>query len=94
MDSRAPRDGKTIEEVGTYDPMKQDKSQRVTVKQDRVDYWLSVGAQPTEKVGVLLRKVRENSWGVAKSPAPMQAPKVPEAPAEESAEATEETAAE
>jgi len=99
MDSRKPRDGKTIEEVGTYDPMVREKSERVTVNMERVDYWLSVGAQPTEKVGVLLRKVRENSWGAVKQPPPMQAPKAPEpeaAPEEPAAEgeATEEAAAE
>lgn len=91
MDSRSPRDGKTIEEVGTYDPMKREKSERVNVKLDRIDYWLSVGAQPTEKVGVLLQKVRDNKWGVAKEPPPQLAPKEPtaetaeEAPAEEQA---------
>lgn len=89
MDSRSPRDGKTIEEVGTYDPMMRDKSQRVRVNLERVDYWLSVGAQPTEKVGVLLRKVRENTWGVAKEPPPMVAPKPPQ---EETAAAEEEPA--
>nr|ADY57785.1 SSU ribosomal protein S16P [Rubinisphaera brasiliensis DSM 5305] len=99
MDSRKPRDGKTIEEVGTYDPMVQEKSKRVTVDMERIDYWLGVGAQPTEKVGVLLRKVREDNWGVVKQPPPMQAPKAPEpeAAAEEPAaegEATEEAAAE
>ena len=49
MDARKPRDGKTIEEVGLYDPMVRDKSQRIRLKMDRIDYWLSVGAQPSEK---------------------------------------------
>lgn len=95
MDSRSPRDGKTIEEIGTYDPMVRDKSQRVTLKLERVDHWLSVGAQPTEKVAVLIRKYKESDWGEAKAPPPMTPPqeKKPaeeEAPAEEaSAEATE-----
>lgn len=93
MDSRTPRDGKTIEEVGTYDPMVADKSQRVKVKLDRVDYWLSVGAQPSEKVNVLISKVRENKWGVAKQPAPLIAPKV-KAAAEEATEESAEAAAE
>ena len=78
MDSRKPRDGKAIEEVGTYDPMVRDKSARVNLKLDRIDHWLSVGAQPSEKVGVLIRKFRDNSWGVAKEPPKMTAPKAPE----------------
>ena len=75
MDSRKPRDGKAIEEVGTYDPMVRDKSKRVTLKLDRIDYWVSVGAQPTEKVGVLIRKYRDNDWGTAKEAPAMAAPK-------------------
>ncbi len=88
MDSRKPRDGKSIEEIGTYDPMVREKSQRVAMKMDRIDYWLSVGAQPTEKVGVLIRKVREGDWGVTKEPPPMTAPKAPEPEVEASAEET------
>jgi small subunit ribosomal protein S16 len=58
MDSRTPRDGKTIEEIGTYDPMVRDKDKRVTMKADRVDYWISVGALPTDKVKVLIDKYK------------------------------------
>lgn len=83
MDARKPRDGKAIEEVGTYDPMRTNKGERVALKLDRVDHWLSVGAQPTEKVAVLIRKFRENNWGETKSPPPMTPPKVKEAPAAE-----------
>ncbi len=86
MDSRSPRDGKTIEEVGIYDPMVADKSQRVKLKLDRIDDWLSKGAQPTEKVGVLIKKVRENNWGVAKQPPAMTAPKIKEAATENAEE--------
>jgi small subunit ribosomal protein S16 len=93
MDQRRARDGKAIEEVGTYDPMVRDKSKRVSLKLDRVDYWISVGAQPSEKVAVLIRKFKENDWGEAKAPPPMQpqqvkpaAPAAEEAPAEEAAE--------
>jgi len=55
-DARMPRDGRAIEELGTYDPMAADEDKKVTLKADRVRYWLSVGAQPTEKVKVLLDK--------------------------------------
>ncbi len=62
MDQRSPRDGKTIEDIGYYDPMIRDKSQRVRLKMDRLEYWLSVGAQPSEKVAVLIKKVRQNKF--------------------------------
>ena len=56
VDSRAPRDGKVIEELGYYDPMVPDTDARVVIKRERVDYWLSVGAQPSDKAGVLIKK--------------------------------------
>jgi small subunit ribosomal protein S16 len=50
-DARAPRDGDFIEKVGTYNPLlKKDDETRVTFKQDRIEYWLGQGAQPTERV--------------------------------------------
>jgi small subunit ribosomal protein S16 len=58
MDSRTPRDGKTIEELGTYDPMIRETDKRCTMKAERIDYWLSVGALPTEKVKVLIDKYK------------------------------------
>lgn len=60
VDSRAPRDGKVIEELGTYDPMIRDTDARVTLKNERIDYWLGVGAQPSQKAGVLIRKYGTN----------------------------------
>jgi len=66
VDSRAPRDGKVIEEVGLYDPMVADTDARVVLKRERVDYWLGVGAQPTEKAGVLLKKYGSNGTHLAK----------------------------
>jgi small subunit ribosomal protein S16 len=56
MDSRSPRDGKAIEELGTYDPMVPDTDRRVTLNNERIQYWLSVGAQPSDKVAVLIKK--------------------------------------
>ena len=53
---RTPRDGRAIEELGTYDPMVRDKDRRVSLNAERIRYWLSVGAQPSEKVGVLIKK--------------------------------------
>lgn len=95
MDARKPRDGKAIEEVGYYDPMVRDKSKRVVVDMERVDHWISVGAQPSEKVAVLLRKVRDSDWGEAKAPPPMTPPteKKPAEPEAEAEAAPEEGAA-
>ncbi len=53
-DSRAPRDGKFIEEIGTYDPLTTPAG--VKVDAERAKYWLSNGAQPTETVRSLLKK--------------------------------------
>ena len=54
-DSRAPRDGRFIEEVGTYDPASD--SEKLKVNMDRVQYWISKGAQPTDTVRGLMKKV-------------------------------------
>jgi len=53
-DSRCPRDGRFIEMVGTYDPRSNPSA--VTLKEDRIRYWLDNGAQPTGTVGSLLKK--------------------------------------
>lgn len=53
-DARAPRDGRFLEKLGTYNPLTEEGT--LFLKQDRVDYWLSVGAQPTDTVRRLLRK--------------------------------------
>src|SRR3954447_20599289 len=52
IDSRQPRDGRTLEDLGTYDPMVANKENRLTLVPDRIKYWMSVGALPTEKVAV------------------------------------------
>lgn len=54
-DSRSPRDGKFIEIVGHYNPIRQPKV--LEVKDDRIRYWLSVGAQPSDTVQYLLKKL-------------------------------------
>ncbi len=60
VDSRSPRDGRVIEELGTYDPMVPETDARAILKGERIDYWLSVGAQPTPKTAVLIRKYGSN----------------------------------
>jgi len=56
MDQRSPRDGRVIEQLGTYDPMVPDTDARAILKGERIKYWLSVGAQPTPKVATLIKK--------------------------------------
>ena len=56
MDARQPRDGRVLEELGSYDPMVANTDSRVKLAAARIKYWISVGAQPTEKVQVLLKK--------------------------------------
>jgi len=53
-DSRSPRDGKHIEEIGTYLPAK--KGENVKLDLERVKYWLSKGAQPSDTVASFIRK--------------------------------------
>ncbi len=56
FDAREERDGRSIEQLGTYDPMEKDESKKVVLKRERIEYWLSVGAQPTETVPSILKK--------------------------------------
>jgi small subunit ribosomal protein S16 len=56
-DNRSPRDGKCIEELGTYLPLK--KGDNFTLDLDRAQYWLSKGAQPSDTVASFLRKARK-----------------------------------
>ena len=56
IDRRQPRDGRVLEELGSYDPMVKNTDERVKLKPDRIKYWMSVGALPSENVAVLLKK--------------------------------------
>jgi small subunit ribosomal protein S16 len=56
VDQRTARDGRVLEELGTYDPLVPDTDARALLNGERVAYWLGVGAQPSEKVRVLIRK--------------------------------------
>jgi small subunit ribosomal protein S16 len=56
MDRRAPRNGRVIEELGWFDPLVEDDKQ-LNFKADRIKYWLSVGAQPSDTVRTLLKRV-------------------------------------
>jgi small subunit ribosomal protein S16 len=64
-DSRSPRDGRFIEKVGTYDPMKpKDDPARINLETEKVQAWLAKGAQPTDRVLRFL-----DAAGLAKRPA-------------------------
>jgi small subunit ribosomal protein S16 len=56
VDGRRARDSRVIEEVGTYQPIVPSEEQQVSIKRDRIEYWLSVGAQPSDTVRRLLVK--------------------------------------
>lgn len=56
IDKRAPRDGRVIEELGWFDPVAPEDKQ-LNLKVDRIDYWLSVGAQPSQTVANLLKRI-------------------------------------
>ena len=58
-DSRSPRDGKFIEILGTYDPKKPDHNS--TLKLDRIDHWISKGAQPSDTVRSLIKKNKKQA---------------------------------
>ncbi len=63
-DRRSPRDGRVIEELGTYDPHVSETDARCTLNGPRVEYWLSVGAQPSDAVRVLIKKYGPNGTHV------------------------------
>jgi small subunit ribosomal protein S16 len=56
IDGRTPRDGRVVEELGWYDPIAKDPDKQLSVKRERVDYWLGKGAQPSETVAQLLKR--------------------------------------
>jgi|SRR5689334_21998988 len=84
-DSRSPRDGRFIERLGTYNPMLEKGHQdRVTLKTDRIKYWLSVGALPSERVARFLHDA-----GLGEKPVIRETPQksAPKAKAQERAKA-------
>ena len=105
MDIRSPRDGKVLEELGTYDPLIGDTHARAILNRDRVDYWIGVGAQPSDKVAVLIKKygskgkfIGDQEAALARlaekkpvppAPTPVALPKKPEPVAEAPAESPE-----
>lgn len=103
VDIRSPRDGRVLEELGIYDPMVPETDARAILNGERIDYWVSVGARPSDKAAVLIKKYGTNGTNLeaqkaaleklaAKKAAPaptgyVPAKKAEEAPAPEAAEA-------
>ena len=89
-DSRAPRDGRFIEKLGTYNPLlPQEHEQRLVVNAERVKYWLGIGALPTDRLAKLF-----SNLGLTKAPAIHEQPRksAPKAKAVERMKAKEEAA--
>ena len=85
IDSRQPRDGRIIEELGSYDPMVKNTDERVRLRPERIKYWLGVGALPSEKVAVLFKKYMKKFEDLAAqgatapaTPPPAEGPTEPE----------------
>ncbi len=105
QDKRRPRDGRVLEELGTYDPLVPETDARALINGERVQYWLSVGALPSDNVKVLIKKYGTNGTHleqqkaaldrlaqrkrVRQAPPPPIAPKAAEAVAAEEAPAAE-----
>jgi len=72
FDQHAPRDGRPIEELGTYDTSIPETDARAVFDTARVDYWLSVGAQPSEKCAVLIKKYGSSGTHVEQQKAALE----------------------
>lgn len=83
MNVKSPRDGKVIEELGYYDPMVRDVDARAILNGERIAYWLGVGAQPSDKVAVLIKKYGPNGTHLEAQKAALERRKSfkPQAPA-------------
>ena len=88
-DQRLPRDGRFIEEIGTYNPLQKDNNYRLDL--DRVDYWLGVGAQASDTVASFIKKARkaadESPAEAVETPAPVVEEAAPAPVVEEAAPA-------
>ena len=88
IESRSPRDGRVIEELGHYNPQEKDQAKQFVAKLDRCQYWLDHGAVPSETVSSLLKKsgFEHKQLKLPKPGKPKVAPAAP-APAAEGAPA-------
>jgi small subunit ribosomal protein S16 len=83
IDGRAPRDGKVIEELGLYDPLVKDTDARAILNGERIAYWMSVGALPSENCERLIKKYGKDGTHLALQQAALEKIKTtkPQAPA-------------
>lgn len=88
VDKHAPRDGRVLEELGTYDPRVPDTDARALLKAERIDYWIGVGAQPSVNVAVLIKKYGTNGTHVAAQKAALERVAQPKAVPEPGAPAS------
>ena len=84
IDHRQPRDGRVLEELGAYDPMIRDTDARVTLKAARLEYWMSVGAKPSENIAIFIKKYlakfkEQETQAAAAAAEPAAAPPAPPA---------------
>ena len=70
--SNTARDGRVLEELGHYDPLIRDTDARAILNGERIAYWLSKGAQPSEKVRVLIKKYGQNGTHLAQQKAALE----------------------
>ena len=80
VDSRKPRDGAVLEELGTYDPLVPEVDARVLLNQERVSYWLGVGAQPSENCAVFIKKYGASGTHLSEQEAARQRLSLPASP--------------
>ena len=73
IDQRVKRDGKTLEDLGAYDPEATNDEAKYQLKLDRVEYWLARGASPSEPVAAILRKAKVPVAAIRKGAAKAQA---------------------
>ncbi len=66
-DSRTPRDGKYLEDVGIYDPTQ--RPERIELKAERVEHWLKVGARPSQTVAAVLKRAKKSAARAAEKAA-------------------------
>jgi len=91
-EATARRDGRFVEVLGTYEPQAKRATDELNLKVDRIDYWKSVGAKPTDTAASLIRKARRDaSAAEAAAPAAEVKAEAPAAEAEAPAAAAEET---
>ena len=68
-DIRSPRDGRFIEKVGTHNPLlPKDSEARLTLDEERIKYWIGVGAKPTDRVARFLNEKGLYEWKAGKNP--------------------------